>query len=407
MAGKKSKQSTKAGKKSNQSTKMDKNSLLGSAEQVQMVCSLSGFIIPGTEALTDSTFCSAKSDLDSGKFQPPEGSVIRFPPGAKYEISMCFSFCSLRGIHWDSQESETEFFEVKDAGIKGLGVFATTDIPAGTLILAEDPIFIIKGHVDSIKVADVFEVYNTLSTDARMKFARLRSALDYLDRFKRLDFDMNNLPPLEWVWITYYSNKHSINDGKAGEKRTAVYHICSLFNHSCLPNTWIAEVDGRGECRVFHDIKKGEEITFGYNVAAQFMTTSQRALNFKELGLPLPCHCQLCSRPASERIVSDMRRCLLRHLYIFVHAGEDLDVPHKLDLARSVVNAPRVTKEGLLARHTLYLFLFAKLAEAEGVIDFPYTYVCLGWHEPRCTCEMSTDCVLTLARDRTLRQHSY
>lgn len=268
---------------------------------------------------------------------------------------------------------------MRNAEGKGLGVFATRDIAGGTDILVEEPIFVIKKHEDSIEVADVLNVYPKLSTDAKMKFARLRSALDYTNwnDFKDLGVNSDNVDPKRWVWITYYSNKHTILNGKTGEDSTGVYHVCSLFNHSCLPNAWIgSDIGGRRTCRVFRDIEMGEEITFSYDVAAMFMTTSERALNFPGLGLPQPCECQLCSCPAQERTVSDMRRCLLRHLYIFTHAGEDLDVPHKLDTAKILADTHRVPKEGLAARHTVHLWLFAKLAEAEGVIGGQFTYVC-------------------------------
>lgn len=271
-----------------------------------------------------------------------------------------------------------EFFEVRQAANKGLGIFARQNLKAGTRILLEKPIMVISKHVDSITFEDAVQAHCKLPPSRRQQFARLRSPLDYPD-FDPSTFGISKTSELtsqQLIFLRVYANKHGITDSSSTREATGIYHVCSLFNHSCQPNARIINrTDGTRECRVFEDLQAGTEITFSYNDAALYMPLSERQQNFKGLGLPEPCMCQSCiGLSVDRRIVSDMRRYLLRRLYIYIH-GQDLEVPHTVDVANVRAGSPAVSSlDELLPFLTVWLFMFATIAEAECTIGSDQTY---------------------------------
>lgn len=81
------------------------------------------------------------------------------------------------------------------------------------------------------------------------------------------------------------------------------------------------------------------------------------------------CECQLCLLPAPERLISDMRRRLLRYLYAAIW-GSDLEAaPKKLDPAHALdVIATQTRSWHNEARLTIALYLLATIANAEGIV---------------------------------------
>nr|OQO18608.1 hypothetical protein B0A51_12999 [Rachicladosporium sp. CCFEE 5018] len=84
--------------------------------------------------------------------------------------------------------SAEDLFEIKDAGTKGLGVFATRDIPAGTCVITEDPIILIRKSLDQITPQDTLAAYTQL--DAVQKQKPLKAGqeitLAYHDQFHNI-----------------------------------------------------------------------------------------------------------------------------------------------------------------------------------------------------------------------------
>nr|OQO29101.1 hypothetical protein B0A51_06176 [Rachicladosporium sp. CCFEE 5018] len=96
-------------------------------------------------------------------------AVRRFLEDHKYELP------PIRPpIRIFSQFNATKFFEIMGAGLKGLGVFATQDIPAGTCFLIEDPTMLIHKATAQIKQNDVLVAYSKLDGDKRRRFDSLR-----------------------------------------------------------------------------------------------------------------------------------------------------------------------------------------------------------------------------------------
>ena len=103
--------------------------------------------------------------------------------------------------------------EVRDSGIQGKGVFATTNISKGDIILAIDDSHVVK-NVDAL-------------TEHQKQY--------------------------ECDWL--------------GEERTVLMQSPEKYiNHSCNPNTFVKTTDGVRRVVAMCYIKNGEEITYDYAV---------------------------------------------------------------------------------------------------------------------------------------------
>lgn len=69
-----------------------------------------------------------------------------------------------------------EHFEIRRAKGKGLGAFATRPIKAGTIVLREEPLFIISKPWDRITEKDVCDEYSKLSPENQVIFDNLRDS---------------------------------------------------------------------------------------------------------------------------------------------------------------------------------------------------------------------------------------
>lgn len=137
------------------------------------------------------------------------------------------------------------------------------------------------------------------------------------------------------------------------------YPYSSRFHYSCQPNTVHLDYrDVRIYVKTTRDIAGGEELTRILNNDLQYMTTSERALVMRDFAGKDRCSCDLCSLPAHQRRVSDLRRFLLRRLLAML-TGQDLE------------NVPTVFKERIPStkdiRESIHQsIIVAELGEVEG-----------------------------------------
>ena len=265
----------------------------------------------------------------------------------------CTSECSwLTGTPGVDDDS---CYEIRPAPGKGLGVFATKFIPAGTLILSENALFIIKKPSDFITEQDVVLGYNKLSADEKRIFDQMRDS--------KAEAGLN---PFNFKSGRFHANKFAVN-----HERTSFgcFPVSSRFNHSCLPNTVGSgdDIKQHQQCRAINNIQPGEELTTYYFEECQFMTTEERTKEMPMTGHVQKCVCELCSRPAGARLVSDMRRFLLRQLIYMVH-GCDLRSVTSTMTAKAIENANWRRENLKEVGATLHMFLIGKLCDAEGVV---------------------------------------
>ncbi|KAK5739017.1 hypothetical protein LTR17_005535 [Elasticomyces elasticus] len=254
----------------------------------------------------------------------------------------------------------TNCYEIRDAGSKGVGLFATRHIRAGTLILSELPIVTFDKHLDSVSSEEISTAVARLSIVDKQRWAELRTVVDIPNHRYRPN-DKYTKDELKFLLNNYYDH------GSCG-----IWNLCCRLNFSCQPNTCIMGDPDRLEIFATADIKQNEEMTnTHFNHAAYFMTTAERR-KYIAKGFAWNCECNLCKAPAVERNLSDMRRRLAAHIMVFL--GEDASQKVKLeqfDLTRQTVKEAmqaQTSHWGITSRATLCWALLAALLDADGIV---------------------------------------
>ncbi|KAM3420216.1 hypothetical protein BST61_g3506 [Cercospora zeina] len=240
------------------------------------------------------------------------------------------------------------FYEIRSAGPKGRGAFALRNIDAGTRILVDDPIFVIEKHSSDISIDDILSERDILQPAARKHFDSLpfspRFAAASADVQHQARFHLNNFWMLDRGW--------------------GCFAHASRFNNSCLPNCAFSQnKEGSIQVCVTRNVSAGDELTFVYVQSLQYMTTTERQGLLRPLLDWSSCMCELCSLPPDQRLASDMRRRLMRHLAFFIRNGVDLegDVPGRITWSSySPVPTFKVASEPV--------GYFGELAKAEGIV---------------------------------------
>jgi hypothetical protein len=222
-------------------------------------------IASSTRSNTNSSTSSCvKCDttLTTPKIEPPMSSAIFppliLPPFQKDPINNVISFVADRSdLYVTAPETPPAGFddhylgaltEVRASDIGGLGLFVTQDIPAGSIILYEAPLFIIP---HSINLA--------LTPHMERRSKRLSKGYDFTEEapdpldtvIKGLDNHRKNAfyglcshkrderESIERAIV--WSNGFQVLDGKA----TGIFDVLSRINHSCVPNSSFVWCDPR------------------------------------------------------------------------------------------------------------------------------------------------------------------
>ncbi|KAK5690813.1 hypothetical protein LTR97_011974 [Elasticomyces elasticus] len=254
----------------------------------------------------------------------------------------------------------TNCYELRDAGSKGVGLFATRHIPAGTLILSELPIVTFDKHLDSVSSEEISAAVDRLSIADKQRWAELRTVVDIPNHVYHPN-DKYTKDELKFLLNNY--NDHS---------SCGIWNLCCRLNFSCQPNTRIMGNPDRLEIFATADIKQNDEMTnTHFNHAAYFMTTAERR-KYITKGFAWNCECNLCKAPAVERNLSDMRRRLAAHIMVFL--GEDASQKVKLeqfDLTRRTVGEAmraQTSHLGPTSRATVCWVLLAASLDADGIV---------------------------------------
>ncbi|KAF8860051.1 SET domain-containing protein, partial [Acephala macrosclerotiorum] len=128
---------------------------------------------------------------------------------------------------------------------KGLGMIAAKDIPPGTFLLVETPIFVLlKSQTDTAIEAAV----DALSPETKRKYFELSAYMgEEGESLKARIMDCNAF---------------SIMD----ETASGVFETASRINHSCVPNSQYGWRESIGRLVVWNRFKllEGEEVTIDY-----------------------------------------------------------------------------------------------------------------------------------------------
>ncbi|TVY28247.1 SET domain-containing protein [Lachnellula hyalina] len=155
-----------------------------------------------------------------------------------------------------------DFFEVRSSPKKGLGAFASVDIPKGTIIMAEEPLF-------RTEESQIFWTYDALSDEQKRAYKGLSCWFGIED---------HRVPAI------FTTNRFETGTGLGG-----IFLESSRFNHACHPySTCTYRWDEAANTLTFTtlmDINNGEEITISY--------TNRPKTLYRNYGFD--CDCPGCS----------------------------------------------------------------------------------------------------------------
>ncbi|RGP81492.1 set domain [Fusarium longipes] len=177
-----------------------------------------------------------------------------------------------------------ELYAICDVPLKGKGLIATYEIPKGTRILAESPLFKLPHQGPSLEILHrlILNELDKLTEAQRKSFYSLHGETE-------VGIVLTNTLPLG-------------PDPKDG----AVFIKSSRINHSCKPNAhnvWNSDLD-KITIHAIEDIDQGEEITISYLGALLPYDERQKRL---EADFGFECCCRLCRIHPGENDLDDKR----------------------------------------------------------------------------------------------------
>jgi hypothetical protein len=274
---------------------------------------------------------------------------------------------------------------VRTAGLKGLGVFATTNIPRGTRIFAEQPVFGIRSDQGP---KHVYPAFKALKSDVKATIRALSS------------HTTKELGLMRWMHVLWYtvstltvprikglrrhkrlldifrSNAFSLN--KESRFEQAIFPDIARLNHECIPNSQ-ANFNDKAEAMHVHtirDIRVDEELTLSYLDDAGEMNTVARQEKLESYGFV--CGCPICTIGSPDAINSVARRQAM------------LDVTNALSDTTSQV--PDASGKGLELKALLKIMALMK---SEGLVgrELAARYaVAAEWHHELGETEKAHNC---------------
>lgn len=220
-------------------------------------------------------------------------------------------------------------YEIRSAGVKGLGVFAKQLIPRGTRIFSERPLLIINHGGDGAGAGAVLGALGGLSSVQRKTLLDLSGGAPRHDvallrwgqvawyrilealagvkgraqatRPESSSLDGTNLPdkpPGSRLKIKDYVRILAVFRSNAfdiGLDRQAIFPGISRINHSCLPSAEGNFHEGLGKLNVHatRDINDGEELMINYLKETGFALREQRQARLLE-SYGFDCDCTAC-----------------------------------------------------------------------------------------------------------------
>lgn len=188
-----------------------------------------------------------------------------------------------------------EHIEVNVSKNKGLGIFATENIPTDTIILKEIPIFLKQNYKNNNKAIAKL-IKKILKTYPKEFLALTPLTLkDNKPASKRFLFiNKNYLPNLCVNAVRLHFKKIIFNAFSFNNRRCILLFLGSRFNHSCVPNVDYSKkkTDKHAVFKTTRIIEKGEELFISY--ADNELPDKERQERLQE-GWEFICNCERCT----------------------------------------------------------------------------------------------------------------
>jgi SET domain len=203
----------------------------------------------------------------------------------------------------------TPLFSIDSILDKGNGLIATADIPKGTLIHSEHPLFIVPPYRPPMSDSDfnhtIIEVLQCLNDSERATFLGL--ARSFRNPFQFVDIVRTNAMPLG-----------------VGSTRAGIFPTAARLNHACTANAVYSWHKGEEKVRVFaiKDIKQGDEITADYTRNDVWANVRAARVRMILDQFSFTCRCEVCNLTGVEQVNSSMRRSEFGRLCKALQKGE-------------------------------------------------------------------------------------
>lgn len=251
-------------------------------------------------------------------------------------------------------------YQIRHAGAKGLGVFATKLIPRGTRILAEKPVFTVKSERDlfaatrNLAPSD-FEFLKGLSVnDGRAPGSTLQEWVRMIWHVMQGSWASKSGMPGPSTLREHQSLLAAFrnNNFDIGDKTQGVFREISRLNHACVPNTQGNFNTNVGAFTVhsLRPIEQDEEITVSYlEVFATVRQTRQDALH---AGYGFECACPACDMTKKRARDGERKRVTinerLQQMHVWQKEGGKRDHVAEMELLKELIKF--FENEGLAGR---------------------------------------------------------
>lgn len=262
-------------------------------------------------------------------------------------------------LTWQLVTGAVVMFEVRHAGVKGFGIFASQFIPRGSRIIAERALLSVNNHNTCILTAA--KKLSVKDHGILMRLSLNESKPSYSPgiisaAWKAFSFDAKAVGQGRNTLNIFYNNNFALSD-ELGTR--AVFPTVARINHSCVPNSQGNFNDNLESFTIYatRDIAIGEEVTISY-LHDQLGLRAARQAKLHD-GYGFHCACELCSGTSQRRRESRQRRSEIQsRLKAFALQQAPVCTQkaalQKLALTRLVIDAHE--QEGLAGRELASLY---------------------------------------------------
>ena len=198
---------------------------------------------------------------------------------------------------------------LKESPGQGLGLYALAKIPAGSLVLAEEPL-LVASAIGSRRYQSIREAFSRLTEDQQKKYLALAASPQVVESFR--SWDENKGPDGD-----ERARVHAIEATNAWQwhnDNRAVLFLGSRLNSSCYPNvsTFVPIGGNAMQFVACADIAAGEELTVTYIDSKILLPRSERQELLKATW-QFDCRCEACE-DSGAALVQERRRKVIREV---------------------------------------------------------------------------------------------
>lgn len=295
--------------------------------------------------------------------------------------------------------------EIRQAGLKGLGIFAARPIAKGTRILSERPLLIVHSE------RQVFAALRQIDEDTKRKVASLSvhpvqkssvaswgqalwHAISPIITSTATTSTEKALAPI-WSSLTQYPTLLSVfrnNNFDIGDGRQAMFSDICRLNHSCVPNSQgnFNKQLGQFTIHAIQPIEKDAEITISYLNEHGALKESRQGRLKHSYGFL--CDCPACDTSKPRGKEGEAKRIAFQEkLHAFAEAAEaQSGIPNQegeFSLMKDCIDM--YEGEGIAGRELCTMYL----AAADLAVELGRTQEAMGFAERALALE--ADCVGT------------